>query len=106
MATIDLTREDEAPAPAVTDLTQDSDDEPPAKRAKAATLQLRTRPDQLPALTCWSRNTIMNRSSRAITTVSGQSQRAQQQQRQQRKRGGVNKFFPRPSARINKNMKR
>ena len=31
------------------DFTQDSssDDEPPAKRAKAATLQLRTRPDQL-----------------------------------------------------------
>ena len=47
MATIDLTREDEAPAPAVTDLTQDSDDEPPAKRAKAATLQLRTHPNQL-----------------------------------------------------------
>ena len=47
MATIDLTREDDAPAPAVTDLTQDSDDEPPAKRAKAATLQLRARPDQL-----------------------------------------------------------
>ena len=47
METIDLTREDDAPAPAVTDLTQDSDDEPPAKRAKAATLQLRTRPDQL-----------------------------------------------------------
>ena len=38
MATIDLTQEDgdaPAPAPAVTDLTQDSDDEPPAKRAKA-----------------------------------------------------------------------
>ncbi len=76
MASIDLTREDEAPAPTVTDLTQeDSDDEPPAKRAKAATpdlaqlhrerearrgapapapaarsLQLRARPDQLPAL--------------------------------------------------------
>ena len=50
METIDLTRKDDAPAPAVTDLTQDSDDEPPAKRAKAATLQLRTRPDQLPAL--------------------------------------------------------
>ena len=47
MATIDLTREDEAPAPAVTDLTQESDDEPPAKRAKAATLQLRTHPNQL-----------------------------------------------------------
>ena len=47
MATIDLTREDEAPAPAVTDLTQDSDDERPAKRAKAATLQLRTHPNQL-----------------------------------------------------------
>ena len=52
METIDLTRKDDAPAPAVTDLTQDSDDEPPAKRAKAAprTLQLRTHPDQLPAL--------------------------------------------------------
>ena len=53
METIDLTREDEAPAPAVTDLTQeDSDDEPPAKRAKASprSLRLRTRPDQLPAL--------------------------------------------------------
>ena len=75
METIDLTRKDDAPAPAVTDLTQDSDDEPPAKRAKAATpdlaqlrrerearrgapapapavrsLQLRARPDQLPAL--------------------------------------------------------
>ena len=47
MATIDLTREDEAPAPAVTDLTQDSDEERPAKRAKAATLQLRTHPNQL-----------------------------------------------------------
>ena len=53
METIDLTREDEAPAPAVTDLTQeDSDDEPPAKRAKASprSLRLRTHPDQLPAL--------------------------------------------------------
>ena len=56
MATIDLTQEDgdaPAPAPVVTDLTQeDSDDEPPAKRAKAPprTLQLRTHPNQLPAL--------------------------------------------------------
>ena len=79
MASIDLTQENgdaPAPAPTITDLTQeDSDDEPPAKRAKAATpdlaqlrrerearrgapapapaarsLQLRTRPDQLPAL--------------------------------------------------------
>jgi ribA/ribD-fused uncharacterized protein len=52
METIDLTRKDDAPAPVVTDLTQDSDDEPPAKRAKALprSLRLRTHPDQLPAL--------------------------------------------------------